>query len=138
MHLNMGLDLLHRRIEEWAEEAMIEPDVPEREVEAFREYGSELVAFLHDVSEEMELGFEDLMVPGDDATAGELCEELTQTFLDEWERLSFGERPGGLEMDALREVLEAVTEVVEAPVDDADLELEDAAELLDEFLADTW
>ncbi len=135
MYLNMGLALLHRRIEEWTEEALLQQQLAEMEVEAFREYGSELMAYLHERVEEMELGYEELMIPGSDATSGELCEELMGALLDAWERLAFGERPAQLRIDELREVLEALAEVLEAPADDAGAELEEATDVLDDFLA---
>lgn len=138
MRLTMGFDLLHRRIEEWSEEAQIEPDVSRTAVEGFREYGSDLVAFLHNVGEELELSREELVLAGNDTPSGELCEEMTDFLLDEWNRLDFGERPAGMDLDELPEVMESVAEVLEAEPAEASMQIEEAVELMDDFVGPTW
>ncbi len=134
----MGFDLLHRRIEEWSERAQIEPDAPMTAIEGFVEYGSDLVAFLHEVGEELELFDEELMLTGNDSPSGELCEELTRVLVEKWELLDFAERPPGVDLDELRPVLETVAEVLESEPGDVEDELEEAVELLDEFIAGSW
>lgn len=139
MQLNTGLDLLHRRIEEWTEQALIEPGVAEREVEAFREYGSDLVAFLHEFVEQLEVSNDDVMALDEDASGPEVCEELVDSLFDAWERIDFGERPATFEVDEFREVIEAVADVLATPISDgADAELDEATDELDEFLATAW
>ncbi len=136
--MTLGFDLLHRRIEEWTERAQIEPDAPMTEIEGFGEYGADLVAFLQDVLEELEVTDAELMLASNDAPSGELCEELVRAVLEEWERLDFGERPAGLELDDFRQVMESVAEVLESEPGEVHSELEEAVESLDEFLADAW
>lgn len=138
MQLNMALDLLHRRIEEWTEEAMIEPDTPTAQAEGFREFGSELVAYLHEAAEKMEMTVEELMIPENDAENWELCDEIAELLLDEWAMIDFAERPAGVELDELRPLLVAVADVLEAPADDCAPELEEANEMLDEFLMEVY
>lgn len=138
MELRIALDLLHRRIEEWTEEAMIEPDVSDREVEAFREYGSELVAHLHEAAEQLGAAQRDLFLAEKGSSSADIVEELVEAFVDEWDQLGFGERPAGLELDELREVMEPVADVLEASADEADMELAEATEVLDDFIAGTW
>lgn len=136
MQLKMALDTLHRKIEEWTEEALIEPEVPEPDAEGFREFGSELVGYLHDTAEKLELSLEEVVVPERGASGEELCEELTDIFLDEWAMTDFAERPVGVHLEGLQEVMDAVAEVLEASPEDSRLELEEATLQLDEFLAE--
>ena len=136
MRLKMALDALHRKIEEWTEEAMIEPEVEDAELEGFREFGTELVGYLHDAAEKLEIDDRELVIPPDDIDADELCEELTDIFVDEWAMIDFAERPIGVEIDGLREVMEMVAEALQAPPDDCVDELEDAIMELDDFLAE--
>jgi hypothetical protein len=136
--LQVALDLLHRRIEEWTEAALLEPDVSNSSAEGFREYGADLVAFLIDIVETWEVGDEDLMLDGADATGREVCEEVVRAIVEQWEEADFGERPADLEIDELRTILEAISEVLESSVEDADDEMDQALELLEPFLAEVW
>lgn len=136
MRLKMALDMLHRHIEEWTEEAMIEPEVADPDAEGLREFGSELVAYLHEAAEKLEIDRQNVVVPEKDADSRELCEEITEVFVDEWTMMDFAERPAGVHIEGLREVMEAVADVLEAAPEDCDWELEAATEQLDEFLVE--
>lgn len=136
--MQVALDLLHRRIEEWTEAAMLEPDVSSSSAEGFREYGADLVAFLIDIVETWEVGDEELMLDATDATGREVCEEVVRAIVEQWEEADFGERPADLEIDELRSILEAISEVLESSVDDADDVMDEALELLEPFLAEVW
>lgn len=138
MNVTMGVDLLYRRIEEWTEQAMIEPEVSEAEAEALGEYGADFIAFLHDVADELELGQRDMMIQGADASSREVCEELLGIFVDEGASVGIGGSATELRLEGLPDVFEAIAAVLEAPFDDATEELEEATEGLEEFLADSW
>ncbi len=136
MRLQQGLDLLFRRIEEWTEEGLMIADLGDPTVEAFGEYGADLVACLQDVIEEMELGSEELGLSGREVPSRELCEELSESLVNSWERMEFSERPVGLPIDELRGVLMAVASVLEVHAEDGEDAVAEAVEQLDEFLAD--
>lgn len=135
MRLQMALDMLHRKIEEWTEKAFIAPEVSEPKIEAFLEFGSDLVAHLHEVAGQLEIVDEEAMVPETDAAGPELCDEIAELFLDEWAHIDFTERPPGAQIDELGEVMDAIAEVLDAPPEDCEMELEEATEMLDDYLA---
>ena len=137
MLLKLGLDVLHRRIEEWTEEALVEDDAPNSHIEGFREYGSDLVAFLHDLVEQLELGQEELQLSGTNVTSYELCEEVVRVLVAV-EQGEFGEQPLGVEVEEFKPVMEAVAEVLDGPLEDYDEELEEANDYLEEFMANVW
>ena len=134
MRLTMALDMLHRKIEEWAEEAFIEPDVSDIAIEGFVEFGSDMVAYLHELAEQFEMSDEEVMLPEMEAEGAELCDEIATLFVDEWALRDFAERPAGVDIEGLRELMETVADVLSAPPDDCEMELETAIEELDEFL----
>ncbi len=138
MNVTMGVDLLHRRIEEWTEEAAIEPTVSDMDAEAFREYGSDLIAFLHDVVDELELGQESMILQQSSAGSRELCDELLEIIVEEGMGMGLGTSSMELRLEGLPDVFEAIGDVLEAPVADSDEELEEAVDGLEDFLADTW
>lgn len=138
MRLKVALDLLHRRIEEWTEAAMIEPDVSNTSAEGFREYAADLVAFLIDLVETWEFGDEDVMIEATAATGREICDELVRAFVELWDDADFGERPADIEIDEVRDILECIADVLESSVEEADDEMEVAVEELEAFLADVW
>lgn len=138
MRLQLGLDLLHRRIEEWTEAALVEAEMRFPEAEGFLEFGSDLVAFLHEIVEEWEWTDQELMLTGPEASSEELCEELMTALLAAWERDDFEERPDRLRLDELRSVMEAIAEVLESPCDEGDDELDVANDEIEEFLSEAW
>ena len=135
MQLRTGLDLLHRRIEEWTELVVREEPGLENALEGFREYGTDLVAFLHDMVEQLGIAQNEIFVADKDVTSLELVEEVMEAFIEEWEQLGFGEQPAELDLDALRPVMEAIAAVLEAPLDDAEEPLDEATTYLEEFVA---
>lgn len=138
MRLHLALDLLHRRIEEWTDAAISEPEVANAQAEAFREYSADLVAFLIDVVETWEVGDEELMLDGTDSSGREACEEVVRAIVEQWEEADYGERPAELEIDELRAIMEAIADVLDASVDDADEVVDEALELLEPFMAEVW
>lgn len=136
MRLQEGLDLLHRRVEEWTEEALYEVEGSDPEVEGFGEYGVDLIAFLQDVVGELEVGDEQLALANNEVSSRELCEELWTTLSTSWETVEFADRPAGLQIDELRPVLLAVAAVLDKDFEDAEDHLEDAVEILEEFMAE--
>lgn len=136
MRLQQGLDLLHRRIEEWMEEEMLESELGDSEVEAFGEYGSDLVAFLQEVIEDMEVGGEELSIVGQDMTSRELTEELWEVLNEAWEHIEFAERPVGVRLEELRLVLVGVAKVLDGSEGEREEDLEEVVELLDDYLTE--
>ncbi len=140
MRLQLGLDLLHRRIEEWAEEALIVGERASLKIEAFEEYGADLIATLHDLSEELELSSESLGLTGTEVPIRELCEELWNTLREGWEMVEFADQPMEFRVEELHTVLVSVAGVLSMPPDEFDDDteelLEESVELLDEYLSE--
>lgn len=138
MHLQQSLDLLHRRVEEWSEEAMVDSEELASEIEAFGEYTTDLVAGLHDLVEEIEAADEELRLSSPDPSSRELCEELYVVLVETWEHIEFAERPADIQVEELNQVLLAVAAVLDAPTDECQDELEEAVELLEEYVVETF
>lgn len=138
MHLQHSLDLLHRRVEEWSEEAMVDSEELVSEIEAFVEYATELVAGLHDLVEEIEAGDEELRLSSPEPSSRELCEELFVVLQETWEHIEFAERPADIQIEELNQVLAAVATVLDSPTDECGEELDEAVELLDEFIVEAF
>lgn len=136
MRLQEGLDLLHRRVEEWTEEALQEAEGSNPDIEGFGEYGVDLIAFLQDVVEELEVGDETLKLASNQVASRELCEELWTVLSTYWETVEFADRPAGLHIDELRPVLLCLATVLDEPLDEVDDALEEAVEILEEFMAE--
>ena len=134
MRFQEGLDLLHRRVEEWTEEALQEAEGSDAEVEGFGEYGADLIAFLQDMVEELEVGDENLTLASREVSSRELCEEIWTVMSTAWEAVEFADRPAGLHVDELRPVLMSLAAVLDEPIDEANEILEDAVEDLEEFM----
>lgn len=136
MRFQEGLDLLHRRVEEWTEEALQEADGSDADVEGFGEYGVDLIAFLQDMVEELEVGDEALKLASREASSRELCEEIWTVMSTSWEAVEFADRPAGLHVDELRPVLMALAAVLDEPLDEGEDLLEEAVEELEEFMSE--
>lgn len=140
MRLQLGLDLLHRRIEEWAEEALVVAESATIKIEAFEEYGADLIATLHDAAEELEISSEPLGVTGTEVPVRELCDEIWNTLREGWDMVEFADQPMELRVDELHAVLRSLTAVLTTPLDEFDDEgeefLEEAVELLEDYLSE--
>lgn len=138
MRLQQSLDVLHRRVEEWSEVAMVDSEDYISEIEAFVEYATEIVAELQDLVEEIEAGDEELRLSSPEPSSRELCEELYTVLEETWEHIEFADRPANIQVEELNPVLMAVGAILDGPTEDCGEELEEAVELLDEFIVETF